>query len=229
MGMQDRDWYRERYVRKPTARGGNRGDEWHWATHVLVWLMVLGLAFLVFRTFERRTASKQMPAIVTNPAAPRPVPQPRQEPRPRPEVAPAPAQAPVAPPRTMREQIVVSTIYLCQSYGGGKFWSSSHCQQSNALIDRMETVPSNMPFEQQVALARQQRDEAAALASPPPARQRAYTSQVAQPSRQAQCDALDAEVRHWDSMARAPQSAQMQDWITGKRKIARDTQFRLRC
>lgn len=233
MGMEDRDWYREKHFSEPgrrrnRSRRGSDG-EWHWATQTLVWLMVLATAFLIFRTYERRVKLKQTPPASASQMESTNLPQTRPRQVPQPETAYAPAPPPAAPPRIVREQSFVSTIYLCQSYGGGKFWSSAHCQQNNALIDRMETVPSNMPFEQQVALAQQQADKAAALSAPPPVRQQAPAPQFAQPSRKAQCDALDTEVRRWDAMARAPQSAQMQDWITGQRKTARDTQFRLRC
>lgn len=236
MGIEDRDWYREIYTQKagkqrksPSRR--RMDDEWHWAIQTMVWLLVLVMAFLIFSTYERRARLKQTPAATENQIEPnaRPPASQRRQLQP-PEAAYAPVPPPAAPPRIVREQSFVSTIYLCQSYGGGKFWSSAHCQQNNALIDRMETVPSNMPFEQQVALAQQQSQAAAALSSPSPVRQQATApQQFAQPSRRAQCDALDAEIRHWDAMARAPQSAQTQDWITGQRKIARDTQFRLRC
>ena len=44
-----------------------------------------------------------------------------------------------------------------------------------------------------------------------------------------ECDWLDSQIKHWDSMARQPQGAQMQDWIREQRKQARDRQFRIRC
>lgn len=46
---------------------------------------------------------------------------------------------------------------------------------------------------------------------------------------QAECQYLDAQIAHWDAMARQPQSGQMQDWIREQRKQARDRQFRIRC
>ena len=234
MGMEDRDWYREKYVATRRSKSRSRFDgEWHWATQTLVWLAVAGLLFFIFRIYERRAAPKQLP-LPTASQAESAIQRPQLQPRiAAPLAAPTPLQQPAevtaAPARAAQPQSIVSTIYLCQSYGGGKFWSSTHCQQSNALIDRMETVPSNMPFEQQVALARQQRDDALSLSLPAPVRQQAPSTLFAQTSRKAQCDALDAEVQHWDAMARAPQSAQMQDWISNRRKTARDAPFRLRC
>lgn len=44
-----------------------------------------------------------------------------------------------------------------------------------------------------------------------------------------ECKALDERIKYLDSMARQPQSGQMQDWIKNERKIARDRQFRISC
>src|SRR6218665_288453 len=55
------------------------------------------------------------------------------------------------------------TIYLCKSYAGGAFWSSGHCQQHKALIERIVPVPDGIPFSQQVALGEQARAEGARL------------------------------------------------------------------
>ena len=57
-----------------------------------------------------------------------------------------------------------ATLYLCQSYGGGLFWTREHCAQRNALVERMESVPADMPFERQVELARGQRERSQAMA-----------------------------------------------------------------
>ena len=118
------------------------------------------------------------------------------------------------------------TIYLCKAYNGSAFWAQSHCNQHQALIDSMVSVPAGMPFEQQVELAQQRRREVArtvyAPPTPTPTVAPAATSKV-------ECEALDARVNQLDAMARQPQSAQMQDWIRGERKAARDRQFGIRC
>ncbi len=44
-----------------------------------------------------------------------------------------------------------------------------------------------------------------------------------------ECAALDAHIKWVDAMARQPQGAPMQDWLSNERKVARDRQFRLRC
>ena len=48
-------------------------------------------------------------------------------------------------------------------------------------------------------------------------------------AKKAECAALDARITSLDSLARQPQSGQMQDWIRGERQKARDRQFGIRC
>lgn len=48
-------------------------------------------------------------------------------------------------------------------------------------------------------------------------------------AKKTECEWLDSQIKHWDSMARQPQGAQTQDWIREQRKQARDRQFRIRC
>ena len=117
------------------------------------------------------------------------------------------------------------SIYLCKAYSGGTFWSQAHCNQHNALIDRIVSVPDNLPFDQQVQLGEQGRHARAAAAAT--ANQPFPAAQPEDP--QAECKALDARIAQYDSMARQPQSGQTQDWIAAQRKKARDRQFGIRC
>lgn len=119
-------------------------------------------------------------------------------------------------------------IYLCKSYGGRQFWSREHCAHRQALIERIETVPANLPFNDQAEIANDQVLAARALTQPPP-RAAPTPSNVGGPTTQDQCRTLDERVNYLDRLARQPQSGHMQDWITSERKNARDRQFRLRC
>ncbi|WP_092949891.1 hypothetical protein [Paracidovorax konjaci] len=119
------------------------------------------------------------------------------------------------------------TLYLCQSQGGGRFWSQRHCQQHGAWIDRTETVPGHLAWEHQVATAEAQRNAAQSLTAPP---ERSYnSSQAAQPSRRGECEALDQQVKELDRMGRAGSRYYDLDRIRDERREARDQQFRLRC
>jgi hypothetical protein len=43
------------------------------------------------------------------------------------------------------------------------------------------------------------------------------------------CRELERRIEELDAWARQPQTAQMQDWITARKREARDRQFRLKC
>lgn len=118
------------------------------------------------------------------------------------------------------------SLYLCRAYGGGTFWAQAHCNQHNALIERIISVPDTLPFDQQVKLAEQQRQPTTSTNT---VTNTTVFSNSPVVSHVAECKALDAQITNYDSMARQPQSGQMQDWITAEKKKARDQQFRIRC
>lgn len=128
-------------------------------------------------------------------------------------------------------QSQAGTIYLCRAYGGGTFWSQATCSQHSALIERTASVPGDIPFDQQVNIAEQQRSAAAALY---PQAQTGTTTittttNTTGSSSAAECKSLDEQIKNYDSMARQPQSGQVQDWITAQRKKVRDRQFAIHC
>ncbi|MDB5884659.1 MAG: hypothetical protein JWR74_830 [Polaromonas sp.] len=117
------------------------------------------------------------------------------------------------------------SIYLCKAYSGGTFWARSHCSQHSALIDSIVSVPDSLPFDQQVNLAQQQRQT---TANSNAVINTVVNSSAAQ-EKTAECKALDAQVKHYDAMARQPQTGSTQDWITAQKRKARDRQFSIRC
>lgn len=116
------------------------------------------------------------------------------------------------------------TLYLCEAYGGGQFWSSGHCSKNQALIKRMFDVPGGLPFEQQVALGQQRLHGAAAAGAPVPVQRPAQVGGT-----RAECAALKDRIVQLDALARQPQTGQTQDRIANEKKQVRDRQFRLRC
>lgn len=63
-----------------------------------------------------------------------------------------------------------ATVYLCRARAGGRFWTPRHCHEHGAWVDRTETVPAGMRWEEQRAAAIAQRRQMAALAAPAPRR-----------------------------------------------------------
>lgn len=116
-------------------------------------------------------------------------------------------------------------LYYCRAYSGGTFWASSHCNNHQGLVERIVNVPDGMPFDQQVDLGRQR------LVQKPRTIESNTTivQNGPRPTRRQLCDGFKARVAHLDSLARQPQSAQMQDSIRAERKKVRDQQFRAQC
>jgi hypothetical protein len=107
------------------------------------------------------------------------------------------------------------------------FWSQTHCNMHNALINSIVSVPDSLPFDQQVRLAQQQRQPGAAVSAPQPGNGAVPTSPAANP--QADCNSLDARSRQLNGMARQRQSTGGRDAIRREQDAVSDQQSSLRC
>lgn len=253
MGLDDRDYMRERHRRHlhrmvlvdrdrpftPPKEGPSL------LTMVVTWI---GVAFLLFKAYgwwqekkQVERATRPLPAATAGYAqrageTPTGRQQPPEQPTvhsytappPPPAARPAITRAPEPAPRQNAAPTTSGTIYHCKAYDGGTFWSTAHCAEHRALIDRIASVPPGLPFDQQVQIAEQRRQAmmttVQAQSAPSPVQVTTTTS-----SNKAECQHLDARVQQLDAMARQPQSAQVQDWIRAERKTARDRQFAIRC
>ena len=123
-----------------------------------------------------------------------------------------------------------TTIYLCKAYAGGSFWSDTVCSSQRATIDRMTTVPASLAFQQQVAIARGEAQEAAMLyEAPQPVRATAIQSEAPVRNRASICDIYDQQVRDFDAEARRPLPAFRQDQIRADRMNVMSARARDRC
>lgn len=122
-----------------------------------------------------------------------------------------------------------ATIYRCKGFSGTMFWSRAHCNQKNALIDRLVTVPRGLSLQQQIRLAEQSVPRAAPRVAAPSTRSAAQPAASAQTRREAECKALDERIRNIDARARQALLAQEQDRLRERRRAARDRQFALHC
>lgn len=109
-----------------------------------------------------------------------------------------------------------STVYLCKGHGGGLFWSSHSCGQHNAFLERTETVPSGLPWDQKVAQAEVQwRNTQAPIV--------AYQNRPVRPCRIRQkqvCDALDECMKMLGIMVRANMPILWNRFVIQKRQGA---------
>ncbi|MBC5782606.1 hypothetical protein H8N03_06590 [Ramlibacter sp. USB13] len=239
MGLQDRDYMRERNrnTLDRMLRDMDRPFTPPQAPSLFTMtLACIAVGFALYQAYDWWTAKnarrKQAQPVVERLVEERPSATPLA--RPGSERVPSPSEAarvvaiPTQPPapEPAPQARTGGTIYHCKDYSGGTFWASNHCHEHRALIDRIASVPAGLPFEQQVQIAEAQRHAGQQLAAPP-AYVQAPPSQASQ--RRQLCESLDARVNQFDAMARQPQSAQTQDWIRAERHKTRDEQFRLRC
>lgn len=122
-----------------------------------------------------------------------------------------------------------STIFLCKSRDDSLFWSSQQCAHHNAYLERKQSVPPALTWEQKVAQAEAQWRKAQRAAAPPTPSYSSRPVQQAASGKEAICDALDERVKELDRMGRAGSLYYDLDWVRSERKKARDEQYRLRC
>lgn len=118
-------------------------------------------------------------------------------------------------------------IYLCKDVHGNLTWESVSCSVNGRFIDRIARVPTNVSWDEQVAIARQQRDRAHAIATEQvvPVATRSTGSK----SNAGECQALEERVNWLDSLGRIGGGGYTMDWIRDERRKARDRQFRIGC
>ncbi|AOW11523.1 hypothetical protein LPB72_22535 [Hydrogenophaga crassostreae] len=126
-------------------------------------------------------------------------------------------------------QKTTATIYRCKGFSGTVFWSSTHCNQKDALIDRVVTVPRGLSLQQQIRVAERSVPRTAPPVAAPSTRRAAQPAASAVSRREVECTTLDESIRQIDARARQPISAPEQDRLRERRRAARDRQFALRC
>lgn len=119
-------------------------------------------------------------------------------------------------------------IYLCRAPQGGLYWTAEHCAQRGWTIERIQRVPANVSWNDQVEAGRHQKAQSEAAAAAPI---QSHALPAPQPSQanNGTCSALEERVRMLDSMGRAGSRYYDLDWVRRERKDARDQQHRLRC
>lgn len=118
-------------------------------------------------------------------------------------------------------------IYLCKDFQGNLTWESAPCSANGRFMDRIARVPTNVSWEEQVAIARQQRDRAHAIAA------EQVVSVATRPTggraNASECQALNERVNWLDNLGRIGGGGYTMDWIREERRKARDRQFRIGC
>ncbi|MEZ5702896.1 MAG: hypothetical protein R3E42_14590 [Burkholderiaceae bacterium] len=111
-------------------------------------------------------------------------------------------------------------LYRCKAYSGVVFWSTAHCNQKKALVDRMVEVPRGLSFKEKVAVAeraipRQPRPAAAPRGASRP------TVAAPRPTRTQRCELLKRSIEDIDARTRQPLTPSQQDFWREERKSPR--------
>lgn len=117
-------------------------------------------------------------------------------------------------------------IYLCKRPDTSQpWWIHEECSRRRWTVIDSVRVPSNVHWNDQVAIAQRKRAEKAARPTFTP---RYSTATPADDNRGA-CENLNRRVAELDSMGRAGGTVRRMEWIRSERQSARDKQFQLRC
>lgn len=122
-------------------------------------------------------------------------------------------------------------VFLCVHHGGRRFWSSTHCREQQALVERIESVPAHLPWSEQVQIAEQKTRQGYSTQRQQMQARGAASAGVTAPGNgtRQNCSHWNEQVARYDAMARQPQSPATQGWIAERRKETRDAQFRAGC
>ena len=227
------------FTDEPSPFGPSAQSNWAVATLVVSVFALLGLYTYFSRFADPRDARTEVPGTSTRQIV-NSIPEANLErspsgstvaqkeltiptaPNPEAAAPPVTSHALSAPTRT--------TIYLCKAYSGGSFWSDKTCGTQRATIDRMTSVPASLPFEQQVAIARGEAQEAAKLYEQPHSTRAAAIESAPRDFRRSSiCDLYDQQVRDLDAEARRPLHAIRQDQIRTDRMNVMSARARERC
>ncbi len=143
------------------------------------------------------------------------------------------ASAPLAP-------VSAAPLYLCKSYtDGSQFWSANQCNKTNALLEKVVTVPDNLAFDQQVQAAERSlvHTPAAAPTSrgatpgalPPPLTAASASALAAKKAPSVECNALGAQLSQINIELRSAGSPEKQKPLLDRKHKALERRFQLRC
>ncbi|MBG6078084.1 hypothetical protein [Polaromonas sp. CG_9.11] len=206
MGLIDRDYMHDKSRRRrPFSPPPER---FSWATLGMV-MVVVALLFFLYKAVDWK---------LNQPSAPQPVA----------EQASQPARQPIpAQPAFQNDSNAaagISQVTKCQ-LNGRTSYSDAACPQGSVSSQLSTRANHNlMAAVRPTALIPAETEPTA----PRIVEVKAHSFSDAT-ARKTECDGLDSQIRHWDSMARQPQGVQTQDWISAQRKQARDRQFRMGC
>lgn len=254
MGIQDRDYWKERYDESLNARRDPRDNPFTSGHSQMSFLgkLVLTIAVLLIGALAYRYQSEILRFLKGPPEA---APQRTVVRPPEPTVTAPKAKVPDVPRTQPPGQIYrcgntysnspcdggkqlaqqssppidrseTKEIYLCKDFQDRLTWESVPCSANGRFMDRIARVPAHVSWEEQVAIARQQRDKAHAIA----AEQVVPVASRSASSIPSECQMLEHQIRVLDAECRVNACGMKKlDDVRAARKEARDRQFRIGC
>lgn len=131
-----------------------------------------------------------------------------------------------SPPVSDPQGPQTTIIYLCRASATYRYWTPERCSNSGATIERTERVPANIPWANQLAIARAQRDEAQTYAAPP---QPTYIQAPTINTQRQDCAYLESRIQYLDDEGRRGGGVHKMEWVRKERYEARNEQHRIRC
>lgn len=228
MGLNDRDYMRKRRPADIDFRPPHRRPWPTWAIVLTCCAALAGLyraadLYLMHRAMQE-DALRQAKAAAAAPRVEPPVVR-RRSSEYFPGAPDLPATGPTSP--TTPPSSAVRTVSKCVDTRGRTAYSDGHCNlgerasrvEARSDVNVADAEPPLPAASPSVYAGTQATSTTVQGWAPQP---HAYDPR-------ATCAALDQAIAGYDAQARQPQSGQMQDWISARRKEARDQQFRLRC
>lgn len=218
MGLMDRDYMQEKHPRQAFTPAPEKSAA---STLFMVLVFVAALFFLYkLADWQLNKRASGIAAQSAPSVQPTPSQQPsRQEASPLPR-EPRPRTYQEAPEPAARNRVVTKcTVNGKTSYGDGPCTGGGVTTQVTTRADHniMKPVRVNASID----------------AEPTFSPGHSVIAQNSAPSdygaKKSECQRLDTQIKHLDSMSRQPQSGQMMDWIRDERTKARDRQFRIPC
>jgi hypothetical protein len=135
--------------------------------------------------------------------------------------APRPPVQPALPATQNTTVVIKCVINGTTTYVASPRDCPAKSEITSLAIDPRQNLSDGLPNASQIIR------RPSPYAAPEPVTHRAGADPNAQ--RKSICHAYDEEIKMIDARARQPLSPQEQDWLTAKRRNARDEQFRLQC
>jgi len=177
-------------------------------------MMTVVMAFAVWFWQQRQGSANKLPDVPLSAFEPSPMP--------KANLPTAPPDRPTAPLRN--PPAAAQTISKCVLKGKTTY-SDGPCPEG-AKAQHLAVHPDENLMQAPVSASAQPPTNAVATQAPTP-----VIVQAPQPAVDVlvTCRQLERRIEELDALARQPQLAQTQDWITAEKREARDRQFRLKC